>query len=148
VKALLVCSTGGHLAQLMRMRPWWGSLDRAWVTFDRPDARRLAGETVYFASWPVTRSLPKLVRNTAQAWRVLRRERPDVVVSNGAGVAVPYFVVARVLGIPSIWIEVYDRIDTASMTGRIVRRLASKVVLQWESQLAMYPNGVVLGPVL
>src|SRR5690606_21483114 len=33
-KVLLVCSSGGHLAQLHLLQPWWGELDRCWVTFD------------------------------------------------------------------------------------------------------------------
>ena len=62
------------------------------MTFDKPDARtRLAGERVHFGHHPTTRNLPNLVRNVGLAWSVLRRERPDVIVSDGAGLAVPFF---------------------------------------------------------
>ena len=33
MKVMLVCSSGGHLAQLHRLRPWWEQHDRMWVTF-------------------------------------------------------------------------------------------------------------------
>ena len=36
MKILFVCSSGGHLAQLYRLRPWWEGQERAWVTFDDP----------------------------------------------------------------------------------------------------------------
>ena len=61
--------------------------------------------------------MPNLVRNTVLALRVLRRDRPDVIVSSGAGVAVPFFVLGRLLGVPTVYLEVFDRIDCATLTG-------------------------------
>ena len=40
-KAMLVCSSGGHLLQLHRLKPWWVKRERVWVTFDMPDSRSL-----------------------------------------------------------------------------------------------------------
>ena len=36
--ALLVGSSGGHLAQLLELEPWWRSWRRTWVTFETADA--------------------------------------------------------------------------------------------------------------
>ena len=95
-RVLLVCSTGGHLAQMYRLRPWWDRHERVWVTFRRPDAQSLlAGEQTIWAYEPTTRNLRNLVRNTFLTIQVLRRVRPEVIVSNGAGVAVPFFVLGR-----------------------------------------------------
>ncbi|MGH3061637.1 MAG: hypothetical protein ACRDNA_09545, partial [Gaiellaceae bacterium] len=41
---LLVCSTGGHLLQLLALRGAWGEFSRVWVTFDKSDARSLLAE--------------------------------------------------------------------------------------------------------
>ena len=96
---LLVGSGGGHLGQLLTLRPWWERRERTWVTFDAEDTRsRLRGERVVHAYHPTTRNLPNLVRNTALALSVVPHLRPDLVVSTGAGVAVPFFVVARAWG--------------------------------------------------
>jgi len=38
---LLVCSSGGHLLQLHELRAAWEPFPRAWVTFDKSDARSL-----------------------------------------------------------------------------------------------------------
>ena len=87
------------------------------------DARSaLAGRDVVECYHPTTRHLPNLVRNTWLAWRVLRRERPAVVVSSGAAVAVPFFVLARLLRVPTVYVEVFDRIDSRTLTGRLCRR--------------------------
>jgi UDP-N-acetylglucosamine:LPS N-acetylglucosamine transferase len=146
---LLVCSTGGHLAQLLCLRPWWGAHDRAWVTFDRADARsHLASERTWWAHHPTTRNLPHAVRNLVLARRVLRDERPDVIVSNGAGVAVPFFLLARRMGIPTVYVEVFDRVDSPTLTGRMCRPFTDLFCVQWAEQQAFYPRSVVIGPLL
>jgi len=148
-RVLLVSSSGGHLLQLHRLRPWWERFDRAWVTFPLEDARSLlSGERVAWAHHPTTRNLPNLLRNLALAWRLVRRYRPDVVVSTGAGVAVPFFLVARVCGAATVYVEVVDRIDMATLSGRLCAPLSSRFLLQWDEQRRMYPRGIVIGRLL
>jgi len=148
VKIGLVCSAGGHLTQLWWLRSWWSQHQRFWVSFDMLDARtRLADERVYWGHHPTNRSLPNAARNLVLARQVLERERPDVLVSNGAGIALPFFVVGRAMGIGLVFLEVYDRIDAPSLTGRLLRPLADEVVIQWEGQRAAYPEGRLLGPI-
>jgi beta-1,4-N-acetylglucosaminyltransferase len=148
-KAMLVCSSGGHLLQLHRLKPWWERLECVWVTFDKPDSRSLLlGEEVAWAYHPTTRNAVNLVRNLSLAWRLLRRHRPDVVVSTGAAVAFPFFVVARLLRIKTVYVEVYDRIDVPTLTGRLCYPLASRFLLQWEAQKRFYSRGEVIGRLL
>jgi UDP-N-acetylglucosamine:LPS N-acetylglucosamine transferase len=148
-RVLLVCSSGGHLAQLHRLDGWWRGQERAWVTFQSADAERLlADEAVYWAYSPTTRNVLNLLRNTWLAWRLLRRSRPEVVVSNGAGVAVPFFVLARLLGVRTVFVEVYDRIDSTTMTGRLCRPLSDLFLVQWPEQQALYPRSTLLGRLL
>ena len=60
---LLVCSTGGHLLQLLELRPAWESFPRVWVTFDKSDSvSLLQGEQVVHAHGPTNRSVPNLPR--------------------------------------------------------------------------------------
>jgi UDP-N-acetylglucosamine:LPS N-acetylglucosamine transferase len=148
-QSLLVGSSGGHLAQLMALLPLWERKNRRWVTFDTPDAESaLLDEDVVWAFHPTTRNVVNLVRNTALAWRVLRSDRPDIVVSTGAAVALPFFVLARLMGIPTVYIEVYDRIDSPTMTGRLCRPFASLFLVQWDEQRSLYPGSVVVGHLL
>jgi hypothetical protein len=147
--ALLVGSAGGHLAQLVRPGPWSEGCTRTWVTFDKPDAQSiLADEAVIWAYHPTTRNIPNLLRNSVLAVRYVRRLRPDIVVSTGAAVAVPFFVVARLLRIPTVYVEVFDRIDSPTLTGRICRPLATRFCVQWPEQQAHYPGSTVIGPLL
>lgn len=146
---LFVSSSGGHLSHLVRLEPWWSVHRRTWVTFDKPDARsQLRHEDVLWAHHPTTRNIPNLLRNTWMAIREVRRLRPDVVISSGAGVALPFFVMARALRIPTVYVEVYDRIDSRTLTGRLCRPFSSRFLVQWPEQQALYPGSVLIGPLL
>ena len=149
VRVLLVSSSGGHLAQLLALGPWWRERERTWVTFGTDDARsQLDGEEAVWAYHPTTRNIVNLARNFLLALRVMRRRRPDVVVSTGAGVAFPFFVVAKVMRVPTVYIEVYDRLDSPTLTGRLCRPLTDLFCVQWEEQTRFYPRAQVIGSLL
>lgn len=146
---LLVASSGGHLAQLHALGSWWRRYERAWVTFKKPDAvSLLRGERVHFARFPTNRHLPNLILNFAVAWRVLRAERPRVIVSSGAGVAIPFFVLGRALGARLVYLEPYDRLDAPTLTGRLLYPLADKFLIQWAEQRRFYPRAELWGRAL
>ncbi len=149
LKVMLVGSAGGHLLQLHRLKPWWERHDRTWVTFQMPDSMSLlADEDVVWAYHPTTRNIPNLLRNLRLAWKLVRKHRPSVVVSSGAGVAFPFFLIGRLYGARTIYLEVYDRIDLPTMTGRLCYPLSNLFLLQWEQQKRFYRRGVVIGRLL
>lgn len=142
-------SSGGHLAQLWALAPLWAHEQRHWVTFDTPDALALlSGEDVTWAFHPTTRNVVNLARNTAQARHVMRQVRPDIVISTGAAVAYPYFLLARKAGVPTLYLEVYDRIESTTLTGRLCRPVTTVFAVQWPEQQELYPGSVVVGGVL
>ena len=146
---LLVGSSGGHLAQLLSVAPLWDAERRSYVTFDTQDAVSLLGdEQVTWAHHPTTRNLRNLVRNSALAVRELRRRRPDVVVSTGAAVAFPFFLAARMMRIPTVYVEVYDRIDSPTLTGRLCRPLATLFCVQWSEQTVFYKGSQLVGSLM
>jgi beta-1,4-N-acetylglucosaminyltransferase len=149
MKILLVCSSGGHLAQLYRLRPWWQEHERTWVTFQDPQAESLlAGEAVIPAYAPTTRNIPNAIRNLRLAIGVIRAQRPDVLISDGAGVAFPFFLVGRALRVRTVYLEVYDRISRPTLTGKLCYPLAELFLLQWPEQAVSYPRGQVIGCLL
>lgn len=149
MRVVLACSSGGHLAQLYRLRPWWERHERIWVTFSDPHSMSLLrGERVIPAFAPTTRNIPNALRNLRLAIRILRSERPDVVISDGAGVAFPFFILARLLRIRTVYVEVYDRISRPTLTGKLCYPLSSLFLLQWPEQARSYPRGKVIGCLL
>lgn len=146
---LMVSTQGGHLAHLLVLRPWFEGREHLWVCPDTPDVTdRLAGERVIWSYTPTTRNLKNLARNAVLAFRVVRQERPALVVSAGAGVAVPFFAAAWLMRVPTVFIEVYDRVDTPTLTGRLCGPFTTRRIVQWRQQLAFYPDAHLVGPLL
>lgn len=149
MKLCLVSSSGGHLLQLHILKEWWNKYERFWVTFKKEDALSLLEkEKVYWAYFPTNRNIKNLIRNTILAVKILFKERPEIIVSTGAGVAVPFFYMGKLLGAKLIYIEVYDRIDSPTLTGKLVCPITDAFLLQWEEQKKFYPKGEVLGELL
>ncbi len=145
-RVLFVCSAGGHLSQLLQLQPWWLNHERKWVTFDTNDARsKLEGEDIIPAHYPTTRSVPNTIRNFLLAQSVIKEWQPDIVISNGAGVAVPFFAVAKRAGIPTVYLEVYDRVDSRTMTGKLVQPFTTRFCVQWPEQQKLYPGSELTG---
>ena len=148
MKICLVGSSGGHLTHLYMLKPTWEHYERFWVTFDKEDARSiLEGEKVYPCYYPTNRNIKNLIRNTFVAWKVLRKEKPDVLISSGAAVAVPFFYLGKLMGKKLIYIEVFDRVDKPTMTGKMVYPIVDEFIVQWEEQLKVYPKAINLGSI-
>ena len=136
------------MTHLYMLKPVWEETDRFWVTFQKQDAQSLLkGERVYFCYFPTNRNLWNLIRNTGLAIRVLLKERPELILSSGAAVAVPFFYVGKLLGAKLIYVEVFDRIEKPTLTGRLVYPICDKFIVQWEEQKQAYPKAINLGSI-
>ena len=148
IKVCLVGSSGGHLTHLYMLKPFWQDKERFWVTFNKEDARSvLEGERMIPCYFPTNRSLKALVINSVLAWKTLRKERPDLIISSGAAVAVPFFYLGKLFGAKTIYIEVFDRIDKPTLTGRLVYPVTDTFIVQWEEMKQVYPKAVNLGSI-
>ena len=148
MKICLVGSSGGHLTHLYMLKRFWEKHDRFWVTFDKEDARSLLEhERMIPCYYPTNRSFKALVINTFLAFKILRKERPDLIISSGAAVAVPFFWLGKLYGAKTIYIEVFDRIDKPTMTGRMVYPVTDKFIVEWEEMKKVYPKAVNLGSI-
>ena len=148
LKVCLVGSSGGHLTHLYMLKPFWENKDRFWVTFDKQDAKSiLKDERMYPCYYPTNRNIKNLIRNIGVAWKGLRKEKPDVIISSGAAVAVPFFYLGKLFGKKLIYIEVFDRIDKPTMTGKMVYPIVDKFIVQWEEQKEVYKKAINLGSI-
>ena len=149
MKVCLVCSSGGHLLELYRLKSAWDDSQRFWVSFPGQDSNcLLRDERVLHAYHPTNRNFWNLFRNFLVAWRVLRKERPDVIVSTGAGLSIPFFYLGRLFHIPSVYIESLTRIRKLSLTGRLVYPMATRFLVQWPELAARYRRADFGGRVL
>lgn len=123
-KLLLVASSGGHLAELLRLAPLLAAGDDSlWVTFRTPQTETLlAGRRVLFVPYIKPRALGSVLRAMViLLWR-LKRERFDTAVSTGSGIALACFPIAWLRRLPTVYIESLGRVHGPSTTGRLLGR--------------------------
>lgn len=148
LKICFVASAGGHLTHLYMLKQFWNTKERFWVTFDKEDARSLLkGENLYYAYYPSNRSIRALIINIWRALIILFKEKPNLIISTGAAPAIPFFVIGKLMWIKTIYIEVFDRIDSPTTTGKICYHLSDKFIVEWEEMKNVYPKAVNLGSI-
>ena len=87
---------------MLELREAWGEGERVWVTFDKSDARSLLREErVHYAFGPTNRNIPNLLRNVRLALAPRpRASARAALLTTGAGVAVPFAWIGRLLRHP------------------------------------------------
>jgi len=146
VKICIVSSCGGHLTEVSALAAAYSRYPHFFVLNDRIALPGdMEGRTSFIShserDW-------KFLLNLWEAWRILRRERPEVILSTGAGPAVPFALVGRLLGCTVVFVETVTRIEAPSLTGRIMYRLAQHFFYQWPSLKRHFPRGRCAGPLL
>jgi len=139
MKICLVCSHGGHLVQMMRLRDAFKGHDDFLVTYNSEATKNLENAyLIKFEGWDLKGKI-LLVKYIIKAFRILIKEKPDVIISTGGGeIAVPFCYVGKVLGAKVIFIETLSRITTPSRGGQLVYPIADLFLVQWESLLKKY----------
>lgn len=140
MKIGIVSSCGGHLTEVRALRAAYSRYEHFYVLNDRvllaPD---MEGKT-YFIShserdW-------KVLLNVWEAFRILRKERPQVLLSTGAGPAVPFALVGRlVFGCRIVFVETFTRVNRPSLTARMMYWLAHDFFYQWPTLARYFPRG-------
>ena len=149
MKICLVCSSGGHFQELLRLRHAWQESEHFWVTFPGVDTNPLlAAEEMISAYHPTNRNLWNLFRNTIIAWQILKKKRPEIIISTGAGIAIPFFYLAKFFGIRTIYIESLTRIHSLSLTGKLLYPVADQFYVQWPGLARRLHKAVYKGQIL
>lgn len=146
----IITSKGGHLYEIDQLTPLFSRYKHFWVTFRGKDVAHLQNhDKVYFAHYPETRHLPNFFRNMYLAYRIFSEETPSVLISCGAGIAVPFFLIGKLFfRTKLIYIESYDCIAYPSLTGRLVYNLVDLFLVQHTIQQKWYPKGKYWGSLL
>jgi beta-1,4-N-acetylglucosaminyltransferase len=144
LRICIVSSVGGHLTEVRCLREVYSAYEHFYVLNDKallpPD---MSCRTHFIAhserDW-------KQLMNLYEAWKILRRERPNVILSTGAGPAVPFALIGKLFfGARVIFIETITRVNAPSLTGRLMYWLADEFFYQWESLRRFFPRGHFLG---
>lgn len=156
LRLCLAASGGGHLHEMLDLRAFWETHDRFIVTEPTPIAESLAAsERVHlvpaialghFRARPLLSVLRTAWQNIRESWRAARNERPDVVISTGAGSVFFVVLFAKLFGAKYIHIEAFCRFETPTIFGRLAHRFADVRFVQSQQLANVWPNVEVFDP--
>jgi beta-1,4-N-acetylglucosaminyltransferase len=135
MKICLVCSHGGHLAEMLQLTEAFEGHETFFITYDSPRTRQLKRKYLMrnIGTSPVLMAWAFLL-----TFGILLKERPKLIISTGSEIAIPAFYLARLFGVKTIYVETWARVVQPSGTGKIVYPVADVFLVQWESLLSKY----------
>lgn len=135
MKICLSCSAGGHLTEMLQLMEAFKGHKTFFITFKEESSKDL--KNAYFVKDP-KRNPFKIFINILQTIRILLKEKPDVIVTTGAGISIASCFFGKLLGAKIIYIEGYARVNTKSLTGKIIYPIADVFLVQWKSLVKAY----------
>jgi UDP-N-acetylglucosamine:LPS N-acetylglucosamine transferase len=147
MKVCVVSSCGGHLTEVRCLRPAYEAYEYFYVLNDKAILPADMEDRTYFITHS-ERDL-KFFLNLWEVFQILRKEKPDVILSTGAGPVVPFAIVGRLLfGMRVIFVETIARIEKPSLTGKIMYWLAHDFFYQWKTLRQFFPKAKYGEPLL
>jgi UDP-N-acetylglucosamine:LPS N-acetylglucosamine transferase len=142
MKICLICSVGGHLNQLVGLKDIYSRYSYFFVTFySKPLEEFSKKERVYFIT-DTKRNLFLIIKNLFQSFKIYLKEKPDIVITTGAGVAIPMCYVSKIFGCKIIFIEDFCKVRKPSISGRLVYPIADLFIIQWRYLKRFYKKAI------
>jgi UDP-N-acetylglucosamine--N-acetylmuramyl-(pentapeptide) pyrophosphoryl-undecaprenol N-acetylglucosamine transferase len=152
----LAGSGGGHVRQLLDLEGAWSPHNHFFVSEDSALSRSIAERhRTYFLphfAWgqarlgsPV-RMLVAALNNFIQSAKIIFKERPQLVITTGAGAVFGVSFWARLLGANVIVIESFARFNHLSKFARIAGPLAQTKVVQSKHLKRFWPDAALFDP--
>ncbi|AUW59847.1 glucuronosyltransferase [Sphingobium sp. SCG-1] len=133
VKVLAVASGGGHWEQLMLLRSALDKFDVIYGTTTVGLAERDGlGDVVYLPDCNRS-SINQAIKCLIECWRLVRKTRPNVVITTGALPGLFCLVIGRVNGARTVWIDSLANFEKPSMSGQFARYFSTLWLTQWEN---------------
>lgn len=151
-RVLFISSTGGHLKELLQLKPMFNKYDSYIVTektnstlnlkkeFGKKIGYLIFGTKDHMITYPF-----KLLANCFISLYYFIKIRPKYIITTGAHTAGPICCIGKVFGTKIIYIETMANISTKTITGKLLYPISDLFIVQWESMLELYPKAVYGG---
>lgn len=147
MKILFTCSSGGHLEELLQLKEIIKN-NTSYILTEKNQK-----ELLFFKKKIIVKQINRKEKNfylhlislTLKSIKVLKRLKPDIIISTGALVTVPVCIVGKLMHIKIIYIESFARIYKPSLTGKIMYKFADVFIIQWPELKKYFPRAKYLG---
>lgn len=151
-RVLFISSTGGHLDELMQLKPMFENYNYYIVTEKTKSnlgLKKKFPKKISFLTYGTKKNMLiypfLLLFNSFKSLFIYIKTRPKFIISTGAHTAGPMCCIGKIFGSKIIYIETFANSKTKSVTGSLVYKFADLFIVQWEEMLELYPKGVYGG---
>ena len=148
MKIVFAASSGGHLEQLLMLKPLMEKYDSVLIT-EKTDysAGDMGIKTYYLRQINRKEALfiPKLLANSWRSLVLIIKERPKVMITTGVLAVIPLALLMKLFGGKLIYIESFAKVCSKNLTGNLLYKFADQFYVQWEEMLKLYPNAICKG---
>lgn len=137
-RILCVCSGGGHLTEMLIIAAAMPHHHKTLVTFSGRHNAVGAGFARHYIMPHFTKNPMHLPFAPLRAAWIMLRERPDVLLSTGAEIAIPFFLLGKLAGVRTVYVECSAQVRAPSRTGQLLCRVADLFFVQWKPLLEYY----------
>ena len=138
-----ISSGGGHLFELMACIPDHSGSKLFFITQKNVHTKSSMDKAKCLYIIDPHMSMLKYLINFFQAFKIFLKLRPRVVISTGAGIAIPFILISKFFGSKIIFIETGAMITVPSKTGKLIYKYADIFFIQYEPLLKFYPDAIL-----
>ena len=149
-KVLFVSSTGGHLTELLRLEPLFKEYNYLLVTEATDTTKDMSKKynmdyLMYGSRFYPFKYIFVVIYNIFKCLKILLKFKPDTIVSTGAHTGGIMCFIGKLFKAKIIYIETLAKIDSLSITGKNVYKIADKFYVQWKSLADKYEKAEYIG---
>ncbi|APX92954.1 oligosaccharide biosynthesis protein Alg14 [Halomonas sp. 1513] len=127
MKVLFVASFGGHWVQMRRLAKL---VECSALVYVGTAEGEHDGADDYLEDFSI-RELWCGMRQLPRALGIVRRHRPDLIISTGAAPGLLLLFAGFLLGMKTVWVDSIANSQRLSLSGRVAKLFASRVLTQW-----------------
>ena len=153
-KVLFISSTGGHLTELLQLKPLFKKYDYHIITEKDKANLKLKEEygnkidyLPYGTRSKIFEYIFKYFYLCLKTIILFFKIKPDYIVTTGTHTAGPMCYISKIFGKKVIYIETIANINRKTATGRLIYPIADLFIVQWEEMKKIYPKAVYGGSI-
>lgn len=150
-KVVFISSTGGHLNELLQLKPLMKKYDSYIITEKTKSNLSLKDkfDKVYYLVYGTKKNLFtyffKFGFNILRSLYLFIKIKPNIIITTGTHTAVPMCYIGKIFRSKIIYIETFANSKTKTVAGKIIYPIADTFIVQWESMLELYPKAILGG---
>ena len=147
-KICFISSSGGHLEQIKQLDKVAKQYEHYFILPKNTSTKKFKDKKYLVCDFYRKNRIAFIFRfalTAIQQFILFVKERPDVVITTGAGVVIPTCLYAHFFGKKLIYIESFARMKSLNVTGKLLYKYSDVFLVQWENLLKECPKAVYGG---